>query len=127
MHNSGDSGDTTVRPEAAGSSPAPDPMFAVCTVLRRFRTGAHLFAVADARGPRRVVAVNLDELDVVRVEIEQGLDVPLLVAAPEGALGQVGDGGSADGRTPFAVPLPTGRRAVGVGEAPLAASRSSAS
>ena len=43
----------------------------------------HLLAVAGARGARRVVAVDLDELDVVRVEAEQRVDVPLLVAALE--------------------------------------------
>ena len=43
----------------------------------------HVLAVPDARRARRVVAVDLDQLDLVGVEREQRLDVPLLVAAPE--------------------------------------------
>ena len=43
----------------------------------------HFLAVPNARGARRVVAVDLDHLDLVRVEREQDLDVPLLVAAPD--------------------------------------------
>jgi hypothetical protein len=35
------------------------------------------------RGARRVVAVDLDQLDLVPVQAEQRLDVPLLVAALE--------------------------------------------
>jgi len=43
----------------------------------------YLLAVSHARRARRVVAVDLDQFDLVCVEAEQCLDVPLLVAALE--------------------------------------------
>jgi hypothetical protein len=43
----------------------------------------HLLSLSDARSARRVVAVDLDELNFVGVQSEQGVDVPLLVAALE--------------------------------------------
>jgi hypothetical protein len=43
----------------------------------------HLLAVTHARGTRRVVAVDLDEPDVVGMQGQQGLDIPILIAAPE--------------------------------------------
>jgi hypothetical protein len=43
----------------------------------------HFLAVPNARGAWRVVAVELDQLDLVRVQREQGVEVPYLIAAPE--------------------------------------------
>src|ERR671922_526033 len=43
----------------------------------------HLLPVTHPRGARRVVAIDLHDLDVVGVEIEQGVDVPLGVGARE--------------------------------------------
>src|SRR5688572_18131833 len=43
----------------------------------------HVLAVARPGRARGVVAIDLNELDVVGVQAEQGLDVPLLVATPE--------------------------------------------
>src|SRR5215218_3342817 len=43
----------------------------------------HLLPVPNSRHARRVVAVDLDQLDLVRVERQQRLDVPPFVASPE--------------------------------------------
>src|SRR5919108_2038972 len=43
----------------------------------------NLLAVTHPRGARRVVAIDLNELDVIGIEIEQGVDVPLPVRTRE--------------------------------------------